>query len=64
MPARLLRVSRIVVEFPISRAHCWNLIRNGDFEAIKVSSRVTVVTRESVEKYFYRNKKDEKNGNI
>lgn len=59
----LLRVSQIIEEYPISRAHCWNLIKSGDFEAIKVSSRVTTVTRESIEKYFYRNRKD-KNGNL
>lgn len=58
----LLRVSMIISEYPISRAQCWNLIKCGSFEAIKVSSRVTVVTRESIERYFYRNRKDN-NGN-
>ncbi|MGJ0362343.1 hypothetical protein NG776_00025 [Aliarcobacter cryaerophilus] len=61
--SQLLRVSIIIKEYPISRAQCWNLIKDGSFEAIKVSSRVTVVTRESIERYFYRNRKDE-NGNI
>lgn len=58
----LLRVSQIIKEFPISRSQCWLLISNQHFEAIKVSSRVTVVTRESIERYFYRNRKDN-NGN-
>ncbi|RXI28000.1 hypothetical protein CRU89_03060 [Aliarcobacter trophiarum] len=53
----LLRVNQIIKEFPISRSQCWLLIANKHFEAIKVSSRVTVVTRESIERYFYRNRK-------
>ncbi len=60
---QLLRVSQIIKEYPISRAHCWNLIKAGSFEAIKVSSRITCVTRESIEEHFYRNRKD-KNGNL
>lgn len=60
----LLRVSRIIELYPISRAHCWNLIKSGSFESIKVSSRVTVVTRESIERYFYSNRGKNKNGNI
>jgi predicted DNA-binding transcriptional regulator AlpA len=60
---KLLRVSQIVEEYPVSRTHCWNLIKSGSFESIKVSSRVTVVTRESIDLYFYRNRKD-KNGNL